>query len=270
MQKNKLKIAISGALGRMGKILIQEIIQHTDVYLTAAIIRKNDLFIKKDIGTVLNMNPIGININHSIQNEINSFDILIDFSTVKNTINNLKICQKHNKNMVIGTTGFNEIEKKIIKLASKNIGIVYSENFSIGINLILKLLEQTTNTLSHDSDIEIIDVHHKDKIDAPSGTALLLGQKIAQTMNVNLEEYSIYRKKGCIGKREKQKIGFSIVRAGDVVGEHTIIFAKLGERVEISHKISNRTPFAKGAINAAIWLNTDKKGLFTMQDVLNF
>lgn len=269
MKKKLIRLGISGALGRMGKILTKEITKKKDIILNTAIVKKKNIFIQRDIGEIINIGAINVKINDSLEEEIDNFDILIDFSTPKNTIENLNICEKYKKNIVIGTTGFNQIEKKNIQSISKNIGIILSSNFSIGINIILKLLETTTHAMSNDTDIEIIESHHRNKIDAPSGTALTLGETIAKKMKWNLDNNSLYRRKGLIGKREKQKIGFSIIRAGDIVGEHTVIFASTGERLEISHKASNRIPFAQGAIQAAIWLNTKKTGLFTMQDVLN-
>ena len=269
MKKKPIRLGISGALGRMGKILIKEINKENNIILNTVIVKKKNIYLKQDIGEIINIGALGVKINDSLEEEINNFDILIDFSTPKNTIKNLHICEKYKKNIVIGTTGFNQIEMNNIQSISKNIGIILSANFSIGINIILKLLEITTHAVSDDTDIEIIESHHRNKIDAPSGTALTLGTTIAKKMKWNLDSDSLYRTKGLIGKREKQKIGFSIIRAGDIVGEHTVIFANTGERLEISHKASNRIPFAQGAIQAAIWLYTKKMGLFTMQDVLN-
>ncbi|CAL4042488.1 4-hydroxy-tetrahydrodipicolinate reductase [Buchnera aphidicola] len=268
--KNKLiRLGISGALGRMGKTLIKEIIKKKTIVLNSVLVNKENTYIQDDIGEILNIGKIGLNTSHYLEKEINNFDVLIDFSTPENTIKNLGICEKYKKNMVIGTTGFSKIEQNKIQSVSKNIGIVLSSNFSIGINIILKMLEITVQAINHDTDIEIIESHHKNKIDAPSGTALTIGETIAKKMKWNLDRYSLYRKKGLIGSREKQKIGFSMIRAGDIVGEHTIIFANIGERLEISHKASSRIPFAQGAIQAATWLYTKKIGFFTMQDVLN-
>ncbi|HXK00318.1 MAG TPA: 4-hydroxy-tetrahydrodipicolinate reductase, partial [Buchnera sp. (in: enterobacteria)] len=269
MKKKPIRLGISGALGRMGKTLIKEITKEKNVILNTAIVRKKNIFVQKDIGEIINIGAIGIKISTSLEEEIDNFDVLIDFSTPNNTMENLNICAKYKKNIVIGTTGFNQIEKNNIQSISNKIGIILSTNFSIGINIILKLLEITTHAISNDTDIEIIESHHRNKIDAPSGTALTLGETIAKTMKWNLDSNSLYRKKGLIGKREKQKIGFSMIRAGDIVGEHTVIFANTGERLEISHKASNRIPFSQGAIQAAIWLYTKKTGLFNMQDVLN-
>ncbi|CAL4319848.1 4-hydroxy-tetrahydrodipicolinate reductase [Buchnera aphidicola] len=269
MKNNKIKLGISGALGRMGKILIKEIIKKEEIILNTVIVNKKNMFIKRDIGEILNIGNIGVKINDCLEKEINNLDVLIDFSTSKNTIKNLNICEKYKKNIVIGTTGFNTIEKNKIKSISNNIGIVLSSNFSTGINILLKMIETSSHAISNDTDIEIIESHHKNKIDCPSGTALTIGETIVKNMKWNQESYSIYRKKGLIGKREKQKIGFSVIRAGDIVGEHTVIFANTGERIEISHKASNRVPFAQGAIKSAIWLHKKNTGLFTMQDVLN-
>ncbi|HMI77004.1 MAG TPA: 4-hydroxy-tetrahydrodipicolinate reductase [Buchnera sp. (in: enterobacteria)] len=265
-----IRLAIAGALGRMGKMLITEIIKKKhNISLNVALVNKNSVFIKKDVGTVMNITPVGVLLESSLKKNINNFDILIDFSNTYNTMKNIEICRLYKKNIVIGTTGFNVHEKKIITCASQDIGIILSANFSIGINIMLKLLKITTHILGNSSDIEIIESHHRNKIDSPSGTASTIGETIANELNYNIDQNSIYRKKGLIGKREKQKIGFSIIRAGDIVGEHKVMFAESGERLEINHIASNRLPFAIGAIRSAIWLNKKQKGLFTMSDVLN-
>lgn len=271
-EENNLKkitrIAIFGALGKMGKILIKKIHKDLNFNITVAIIKKTDPRIGKDVGKILGIKNINIKTDCCLEKKIKNFDILIDFSNTSETMRNLFLCKKYKKKMIIGTTGFNEQEIQKIKESSKKIAIIFSANYSIGINLILNILEKITKTLVPHSDIEIMEFHHNKKIDAPSGTALMLGEKIANTMNWKLKDHSIYERNGKIGKRPIKKIGFSTIRGGDVIGEHTIIFASKGERVEISHKASNRTLFANGVLRALNWILRKNDGYYNMEDVL--
>ncbi|QCI25904.1 4-hydroxy-tetrahydrodipicolinate reductase [Buchnera aphidicola] len=261
MNSKLTRIAITGAYGRMGSSLIQVIQKYTDVILTYALVKKKtlDIFTKQQKKI-----PISTNIEKIIK----SFDILIDFSTPKNTLKNLKICHKYDKKIIIGTTGFTENEYNTIKSYSKKISIVMSSNFSIGINLIFKLLEQTSKIINDSYDIEIVESHHRNKLDSPSGTALQIGNIIAKNKKWDLNTVSIYRKKEITNTRERKKIGFSIIRGGDVIGEHKIIFLGTGEKITISHQANNRDTFASGAIQAAIWIKEQAAGLFSMIDVL--
>ncbi|WP_343128707.1 4-hydroxy-tetrahydrodipicolinate reductase [Buchnera aphidicola (Kurisakia onigurumii)] len=262
-----IKIAIIGALGKIGKILIKEIKKNTSLLLTAAIVKK----IPHDFQNKIINKKIFFQIKDIVLTSLKNadFDVAIDFSNPVSTIKNLKICVKKNKKIIIGTTGFNQLQQEKINDSAKKIGIVQSSNFSTGINLIYKLLEITTSILGNNSDIEIIDSHHRNKIDSPSGTALSLGSVISQTMNINLNKNSIYRKKEITKKREKNKIGFSIIRAGNIIGEHTVMFANSNESIEITHKAMNRTPFVLGAIESAKWIHQkNKTGLYNMRDIL--
>lgn len=265
MNKTIIKFAVSGAYGRMGKNIIQNIQKTKNIALTLAIVKKikNDILIKKNksIKIVENIKDI--------KNEKNIFDVLIDFSNPKTTLKNLEFCKIHNKKIIIGTTGFNKQEIQIIKHYSQYIGIVFSSNFSIGINVIFKLLEKITNILDSSYNIEIIEAHHKNKLDSPSGTALKLGEIISKKKGWNINTSNIYRKNTNTDIRENNKIGFSIIRGGDIIGEHTVMFAGIGERIEITHKASNRNAFSKGAIKAASWIYHKKSGLYNMIDVLN-
>lgn len=266
MKKKPLKIAISGALGRMGKLLINEIQQRKDLSLNLAIVyNKNQID-----DAVLKKNNITIPISHSLKNQNNKFDVLIDFSHPQGTMEYLDFCLKHKKSMVIGTTGFNTQEQKKIYIASKKIKIVKSSNFSIGINIIHNILHNITKTNGKNLDIEIIEYHHRNKIDAPSGTAIELGETILKSMNLKIENNSIFNRYGNTGIRPNQKIGFSSIRAGNIVGKHTILFANNEEQIEITHKAINRLSFVKGAIQAAKWIVFQNAGLFNMQQVLNF
>ncbi|WP_367680030.1 4-hydroxy-tetrahydrodipicolinate reductase [Buchnera aphidicola] len=262
------RIAIFGALGKMGKIIIKQIHQNSNFNITTAIVKKNDPNIGKDIGKILGIKNSNIVTSDNLEEKIEFFDILIDFSSTSATLNNLFLCEKYKKKMIIGTTGFKKSEIEKIKKSSKKIAIIFSANFSIGINLILNTLEKITKTLISTSDVEIIEYHHNKKIDAPSGTALMLGKKIADTMKWKLENHSIYERKGKIGVRPTKKIGFSTIRGGDIIGEHTIMFASSGERIEITHKASNRALFANGVIKALKWILKKDIGYFNMEDVL--
>lgn len=264
MNKKPLKIAVSGASGRMGKLIINEILFRNDISLALAISHE-----KNPIN-----NPIFKNKNNKIPifntlvNTSKLFDVLIDFSNPSGTMKYLEFCVKYNKNIVIGTTGFNAEEKKKIESASKKIRIVLSSNFSIGINIIHNLLKTITPLKGNNSDIEIIDYHHRNKIDAPSGTSIEMGETISKSMSLDLKNNSIYTRHGNIGIRPSKKIGFSSIRAGNIVGKHTIIFANEEEQLEITHKAINRKSFVKGALQAAIWLNSQTIGLFNMNNVL--
>ncbi|XBC39863.1 MAG: 4-hydroxy-tetrahydrodipicolinate reductase [Buchnera aphidicola (Chaetogeoica yunlongensis)] len=270
MTKQILKIAISGALGRMGKILIKTIKNKKNISLTTAIVKKKSPYLQQDIGLVTNIGKIGIPITDSIKRHLKQFNILIDFTNPKTTLENLEICAKSNKNIIIGTTGFTKSEQKKIENFSKSIGIVQSSNYSIGINLIMNLLEKTTKILGENFDIEIIEAHHNQKIDSPSGTAIAIGKKICKTMNWNFEEKAVYARKTRNIPRTKNEIGFSTIRAGNIIGEHKIIFANSDEHIEIKHKAITRSIFAKGAIHAALWLfkQNNLTGLYNMNDVL--
>ncbi|XBC39359.1 MAG: 4-hydroxy-tetrahydrodipicolinate reductase [Buchnera aphidicola (Nurudea shiraii)] len=271
MKNTIFKIAISGALGKMGVSLIKEIYKknHPCITLGSAIVKKGNTLIGQDIGEIIGIKKTNVFINDSLKKEIDNFDILIDFTNPKNTINNLKVCSENQKKIVIGTTGLSDTDIEIIKELSKKIGIVLDSNYSIGINLMLYLLRKTAITIGKNSDIEIIEAHHREKQDAPSGTAIHMGKIISNEMNWDFQKTEVYRKKGIIGKRKKNTIGFSTIRGGDIIGEHTVIFANLGERIEIIHKATNRSTFSQGALKAAKWLISQRKtGLFHMRDIL--
>ncbi|MNC40930.1 4-hydroxy-tetrahydrodipicolinate reductase [compost metagenome] len=214
------------------------------------------------------MGRIGVPISDDLSKVVDEFDVLIDFTHPSVTLKNLAFCRKAGKAMVIGTTGFTPEEKQQLAEAGKEIPIVFAANFSVGVNLCLKLLDTAARVLGDDVDIEILEAHHRHKVDAPSGTALRMGEVVAQALGRNLQEVAVYGREGQTGARERQTIGFATVRAGDVVGDHTVLFAAEGERVEITHKASSRMTFAKGAVRAALWLDGRVPGLYDMQDVL--
>jgi 4-hydroxy-tetrahydrodipicolinate reductase len=264
-----MKIAIIGASGRMGKTLIQAVDKAQGLTVSAAIERPNSSLIGADIGELSGIGKNGIKIVSSLEEVVNDFDTLIDFTTPVTTLHNLDICIANNKKIIIGTTGFDDDGLAKINQAAKDIAIIFAANYSVGVNLCLKLLKQAAEVLNEDYDIEITETHHRHKVDAPSGTALKMGEVVAETLGRDLKECAVYGRQGITGARDPNTIGFTTIRAGDVVGDHTVLFATDGERIEITHKASSRMTFAKGAARACSWLENKPTGLFDMQDVLN-
>ncbi|MFD2645674.1 4-hydroxy-tetrahydrodipicolinate reductase [Pseudomonas japonica] len=262
------RIAVMGAAGRMGKTLIEAIQQAPGAGLTAAVDRPDSTLVGADAGELAALGRIGVPISDDLAKVGEEFDVLIDFTHPSVTLKNLAFCRKAGKAMVIGTTGFSPEEKQLLAEAGKEIPIVFAANFSVGVNLCLKLLDTAARVLADEVDIEIIEAHHRHKVDAPSGTALRMGEVVASALGRDLREVAVYGREGQTGARDRQTIGFATVRAGDVVGDHTVLFAAEGERVEITHKASSRMTFAKGAVRAAMWLDGREAGLYDMQDVL--
>ena len=264
-----IRIAIVGAPGRMGRNLIQAAQQAEGVTLGAALARSSSSLLGTDAGELAGIGKIGVTLTDDLLKVVDDFDVLIDFTRPEGTLEYLAFCREHKKAMVIGTTGFDEAGKDAIRAAAEEIGIVFAANFSVGVNLVLNLLQQAAKVMGDYADIEIVEAHHRHKVDAPSGTALAMGEAIADAMNWKLDEHAVYAREGHTGERKAQTIGFATVRAGDIVGEHTAMFADIGERVEITHKASSRMTFANGAVKAASWLKTKKSGLYDMRDVLD-
>lgn len=265
---SRLRIAVAGANGRMGRALIQSICQRPDCILTGAIERAGSPVIGQNAGLALGMD-LDVSISDNAETVLANTDVLIDFSRPQATLNNLAICERLGVKDVIGTTGFDEAGKERIAAAATKTAIVFAPNFSVGVNLTFALLNTAARVLNENYDIEIIEAHHRHKVDAPSGTALRMGEVIAEALGRDLKKCAVYGREGHTGARDPQTIGFSTIRAGDIVGDHTALFATDGERVEISHKASSRATFANGAVRAAVWLKQHKSGLFDMQDVLN-
>lgn len=261
-------VAITGAAGRMGRHLLEACNQSAQVRCTAAAEAKNSPFIGADAGELAGIGRLNVPLSTDLSPLTGQFDVLVDFTRPAATLAYLALCQAAGKAMVIGTTGFSAEQKAEIALAAKRIPIVFAPNMSIGVNLCFKLLELTASVLGDSADIEIIEAHHRHKVDAPSGTALAMGQVIAKALGRDLQECAVYGRQGTTGERERSTIGFATVRAGDIVGEHTALFADVGERIEITHRATSRMTFAKGAVQAATWLAGRPPGLFDMQDVL--
>ena len=263
------RVAVIGAAGRMGKTLIEAIQQAEGATLTAAIERPENTLIGADAGELAGVGKLGVNIVGDLQQVLDDFDVLIDFTHPTSTLVNLEVCRAAGKAMVIGTTGFSEDEKQLIAKAGEQVPVVFAPNFSVGVNLTLKLLDMAARVMGDEADIEIIEAHHRHKVDAPSGTALRMGEVVADALGRDLQKVAVYGREGQTGARDRETIGFATVRAGDVVGDHTVLFATEGERVEITHKASSRMTFAKGAVRSVVWLGDRKSGLFDMQDVLS-
>jgi 4-hydroxy-tetrahydrodipicolinate reductase len=262
------RIAITGAAGRMGRTLV-EAVHHTDgLELTVALERPDSILLGSDAGELAGLGKLGVVLGSDLAAASDEFDVLIDFTRPEPTLENLAICRSARRSMVIGTTGFNEEQKLEIAAAANDIGIVFAPNMSVGVNLCLKLLDMAARVLGDEVDIEVIEAHHRHKVDAPSGTALRMGEVVAAALGRDLASCAVYGREGHTGERDRRTIGFETIRAGDIVGDHTVLFAGDGERVEITHKASSRMTFANGAVRAAGWLMTNKPGLFDMQDVL--
>jgi len=262
------RIAITGASGRMGRALLEAGLSAEGVDVTAAIERTGNTVIGADAGEVAGIGSLSVAIVDDVSSVTDDFDVLIDFTRPEVTLANLAVCRAAGKKIVIGTTGFDDAGKQAISDAANDIGVVFAPNMSVGVNLCFKLLDLAARVMGDEVDIEVIEAHHRHKIDAPSGTALRMGEVVADALGRDLGECAVYGREGNTGERDRKTIGFETIRAGDIVGEHTVMFADIGERVEITHKASSRMTFANGAVRAAKWLSDHDTGLFDMQDVL--
>ena len=260
------RIAIAGAAGRMGRNLIIACAEADDMDLTQALEREQNPAIGSDTGLLAGLKPNNVLVSDQL--EAAAFDILIDFTHPSATTQHVDFCLEHGKKMVVGTTGCDQELEQKLEAAGNSIALVYAPNMSVGVNLCLNLLQTAAAVLGDTVDIEVIEAHHRHKVDAPSGTALKMGQVIAETLGRDLKDCAVYGREGQIGARDPKTIGFESIRAGDIVGEHTVMFADEGERIEITHKASSRMTFAYGAIRACRWVEQQRKGIFTMQDIL--
>jgi 4-hydroxy-tetrahydrodipicolinate reductase len=261
------RVSVAGAGGRMGRMLIEAIQTSTDCQLTGALDIEASPSIGLDASGFLGADS-GVKITHDLFKGLQGSDVLIDFTRPEGTLAHLQHCRAKGVNMVIGTTGFSAEQKQQLQAAAKDIAIVFAPNMSVGVNVTLKLLEMAAKALSTGYDIEVIEAHHRHKVDAPSGTALKMGEVMAAALGRDLKDCAVYERYGHTGERDPSTIGFSTIRGGDIVGDHTVLFAGTGERIEITHKSSSRVTYAQGALRAVRYLAGKKSGLFDMFDVL--
>lgn len=265
------RVGVTGAAGRMGRTLIEAVAaSEHDLALSAALERPNSSLLGADAGEMAGLGRNGVRVAGDLAGCLSDIDVLIDFSVPDATLANVAMCAEKGVALVIGTTGFVTDQQALIDAAAGRIPICQASNFSTGVNLCFRLLEEAARVLGDEVDIEIYEAHHRHKIDAPSGTALSMGRIVAGTLGRDLDEVAVYGRQGQTGARDRQTIGFATVRAGDIVGDHTVTFAAEGERVEITHKASSRMSFARGAVRAAHWLAGRQPGLYDMRDVLGF
>ncbi len=262
------RLIVAGAAGKMGSRIAALAKDYPDLKLVGAFERKGHEAIGKDVGEVIGIGRIDIPISDNLDEIIDNADVVISFTAPEASIEHLSIASKKKKAVVIGTTGFSKEGIQSVKELSKSIPVVLAPNMSVGVNLLFKVLGDIAKVLGDDYDIEIVESHHRLKKDAPSGTALKMAQVISEAINRNLDEVAVYARKGMIGERTRKEIGIQTVRAGDIVGEHTVLFGGLGERIEITHKASSRDTFARGALKAAMWIYGKPAGLYDMINVL--
>ncbi|MBI3532074.1 MAG: 4-hydroxy-tetrahydrodipicolinate reductase [Burkholderiales bacterium] len=265
--QNPHKIAIAGASGRMGRMLIEAVQAADDCVLAGALDVAASPAIGNDATAFLG-HASDVAITADLKTGLQNARTLIDFTRPEGTMAHLKVCRELGVNMVIGTTGFSEAQKAEITAASQDIAIMLSPNMSVGVNVTLKLLEMAAKALSTGYDIEVIEAHHRHKVDAPSGTALKMGEVIAGALGRDLKDCAVYAREGVTGERDPSSIGFATIRGGDIVGDHTVLFAGIGERIEITHKSSSRVTYAQGSLRAVRFLAGRKTGLYDMFDVL--
>jgi len=263
-----VRVAIAGAAGRMGRNLVQACALSEQIQLTQTTDKSGHALIGSDAGVIAGIEPQNVLIAEVL--EASEFDVLVDFTHPSVTTNHVDYCLQYNKKMVIGTTGCDAVLEQKLRDAGDSIAIVYAPNMSVGVNLCLQLIATAARVLGDSVDIEIIEAHHRHKVDAPSGTAIKMGRVIADVLGRDLDSCAVYGREGQTGVRERKTIGFESIRAGDIVGEHTVLFADEGERIEITHKASSRMTFANGAIRACEWIQYRDKGLYGMPDVLGF
>ncbi len=264
---NPMKIAVAGASGRMGRMLIEAISNTPDAALAGALDLAGAAGCGTDAAAFLGR-PAGVAIDSHLARGLATAEFLIDFTRPEGTLHHLRYCAEHGIKMVIGTTGFDAAGKAAIAAAAERIAIVCAPNMSVGVNVTMKLLEMAARNFAEGYDIEIIEAHHRHKVDAPSGTALQMGQVIAGALGRELDQVAVYERHGVTGERDPSSIGFATIRGGDIVGDHTVLFAGIGERIEITHKSASRVTYAHGSLRAARFLRERPSGLFDMQDVL--
>lgn len=263
---NQIRLAIAGASGRMGSSILRAACENNEVIVSHAFVRNGD---SKTGCPVTEITDGVLHYSNFSSVDAKDFDVLIDFTTIETSLYYAEFCANHNKKMLIGTTGFNQEQIAQLQVSAVNASILLSANTSLGVNVVLNLLRKTASAIGAKSDIEIIEAHHRNKVDSPSGTAVKMGEAIAQTLNRDLDKDGVFSRHGIIGKRSDTEIGFSTIRAGDIIGDHTVLFTMPGERIEITHKATSRSLFANGALHCATWLNAQGNGWFSMEDLIN-
>ena len=263
-----VKVGIFGANGRMGRVLVEALQSDEQTNLHLALVREQSQWLGVDVGELSGIGKVGVNaiaVNNASDIDV---DVMIDFTLPDALEANLAWCVANKLPLVVGTTGLSDAQKQLLQNAAQSIPIVFSANMSVGVNLLFNLVRQTARVMGETADIEIWEAHHRFKQDAPSGTAVAIGEEIADELGRDLKQHAIYGREGHTGERDPNTIGFATIRAGDIVGEHTVLFAELGERIELTHKASSRLTFAKGAVRAASWIAEKSPKLYSMQDVL--
>jgi 4-hydroxy-tetrahydrodipicolinate reductase len=264
-----IKVIVAGAAGRMGSRLVALIKESTALTLAGAMEGKGHRALGQDAGESAGVGKIGMTITDDLRPLLERSDVVIDFSAPEATLAHLRAVAERRRAMVIGTTGLDEGQLAELKSLAGRVPCVFSPNMSVGVNLVYKVIGEMARTLGDEYDIEVIEAHHRLKKDAPSGTALKIAQVLAQAVNRDLNQVGVYARKGLIGERKKLEIGIQTIRAGDIVGDHTILFGGMGERIEVTHRASSRDTFARGALRAAQWIVKQPPGLYDMMDVLN-
>ena len=264
------RVAITGAAGRMGRMLVQAIHEADDLTLGAALERDDSDFLGTDAGELAGVGTLGVAVTTEFDAVLDDFDVLVDFSIPAATLAKVSACAAHGKGVVIGTTGFDDAGLEDIRRAASSVPILMAPNMSVGVNLVFKLLEIAAATLGDSVDIEVIEAHHRHKIDAPSGTALRMGEVVAEATGRRLDDVAVFGREGITGERDRATIGFETIRAGDIVGDHTVMFAGAGERIEITHRAHSRMNFAQGALRGVRHLASAEPGLYDMQELLGF
>lgn len=264
---NKVRVAVAGASGRMGRMLVEAALNDDAIELASAFEQPGSAFVGRDVGETSGA-ATGVIIGDDARTAISAADCVIDFTRPEGTLRHLALARELGKAVVIGTTGLGTDDKAAVEQASRDVPVVFAPNMAVGVNAVFRLLEVAAKILDEGYDIEVIEAHHRFKVDAPSGTALRMGEIVARELGRDLEHCAIYGREGVTGERKSETIGFSTIRGGDIVGDHTVLFAGLGERIEITHKSGSRMPYAVGAMRAARFLSGRRNGLFDMQDVL--
>jgi 4-hydroxy-tetrahydrodipicolinate reductase len=263
-----IKVSIMGVAGRMGRSIFRLLNAEEDIQIVGATEIKSHRALGNDIGVVSGEGEIGVPVTNGIEESSSEADVIVDFTTPSSTLVNARFASAHRKSMVIGTTGFTEEEKDELKELSGSFPCVFSPNMSIGVNVMFEATRMLAEVLGDEFDVEIIEAHHKHKVDAPSGTALRLGEAAAEGLNRDFNSVARFERHGAIGERKEKEIGIQSIRAGDIVGEHTVMFCGAGERIELTHRALNRDNFAKGVVRAVKWIPGKSAGMYTMKEVL--